>query len=102
MIEEIKTLEKWEKSEVQLITLDKIDDHLFYYFFDVLPPNILFSDKNVLLFQVPEACNYNENGVPTYSTYIQLKNENDEKDNTYVYLGVMTKKDALLFKNLRK
>ena len=87
----IKTYEAWAKSEVTLFPHDLIDEEILDYFLCVLPPIFLINSGDKLLFQVPETCSHKD-GFATYTTCLRVGDK-------CIYLGELTRKDALLFAN---
>ena len=76
----MKTMTDWKGSLTDYLKpWDEIDEELYYYNWEVLPPIIL---QGLGAFQVSEPINHNKYGHGVYSTFIEYKNK-------YYYLGIL-------------
>jgi hypothetical protein len=83
----MKTMQHWTGSFEDCFTPgEEIDEEVYYYNLDVLPP-IYLENMGFSAFQVSEPYNHTRDGFPTYSTFIKYKGR-------YFYLGIMTTKQA--------
>lgn len=80
----IKTKKDWHGTlEEYLITGDEVDEELYYYFLEVLPP--AYMSRGV--FQVGEPYSHNEENKPLYDTFQEVAGR-------YYYRGHMTTAEA--------
>lgn len=68
----MKTLKQWIESKQDFESFaaagDEIDEEIFYYFLEVLPPAVM-THKGFL---VGEPYDHNENGKPLFAAFYQL------------------------------
>ena len=80
----MKTKEAWDQSRQDLGTFltvgDIVDEEMFYYFVEVLPPATLTQAR----VQIGEPDNHDERGYPRYQTLDKLNGQ-------WTYTGVKTR-----------
>jgi hypothetical protein len=81
----ITTYDEWAKGK-PLNTGDQIDEEIFMYFLEVLPPIYIKNDDKLFIFQCSEPDDHDpKTGCLRYSTF-----KNDKYNGKYWYEGILT------------